>query len=99
MNGGEMLDASVRVPEHVVYRAFPSETVLLNLNTGKYHGVNPTGGRMLDVLKEVGSIRHAAARLADEYEIPVGDVEQDLSDFCARLAERELIEVEVEATE
>jgi hypothetical protein len=88
-----MLDATVRVPEHVVYRPFPTETVILNLNTGKYHGVNPTGGRMLDVLGEVGQVRQAAGRLAEEYGMPIGDVERDLSEFCAQLASRELIEV------
>lgn len=92
--GRNVLDAVVRVPEHVVYRDFTSETVILNLNTGKYHGVNPTGGHMLDVLREVGQVREAAARLAGEYGVPVGDLERDLTDFCARLAERELIEVQ-----
>lgn len=93
----DMLDAVIRVPDHVVYRAFPSETVVLNLNTGKYHGVNPTGGRMLDVLREVGQVRQAAARLAQEYDVPQPEVERDLSDFCARLAERQLLEVETPA--
>lgn len=88
-----MLDATIRVPDHVVYRAFPSETVILNLTTGTYHGVNPTGGRMLDLLNELGEIRGAAKRLADEYDVPVGDVERDMSLFCSRLVERELIEV------
>jgi hypothetical protein len=95
--GGDMLAATVHVPEHVVYRAFPSETVVLNLTTGKYYGVNATGGRMLDVLREVGDLRQAAARLAEEYDAPLSEVERDLSEFSARLAERELIEVEAPA--
>lgn len=93
-----MLEVSVHVPEHVVYRAFPSETVVLNLNTGKYYGVNPTGGRMLDVLREVGQVRRAALQLAKEYEQPLADVERDLSDFSTCLAELELIEVETPAS-
>jgi hypothetical protein len=28
----------VRLPEHVVYRSFEAETVLLNLRTGEYYG-------------------------------------------------------------
>ena len=38
--------ARVRVPDHIVSRAFPSELVLLNLQTGHYHSLNPTAGRM-----------------------------------------------------
>ncbi|CAN5772970.1 hypothetical protein BH20GEM1_BH20GEM1_21170 [soil metagenome] len=94
-----MLDATVRVPEHVVYREFPSETVILNLNTGKYHGVNPTGGHMLDVLKDAGRVREAAARLAADYGVPLDEIERDLSEFCASLAQRELLQVDRVASE
>ena len=44
---------SVRIPKHVVFRSFGSETVLLNLSTGQYHGLRGTGGRMLEVLAEI----------------------------------------------
>ena len=56
--------ATIRVPHHVVYRDFVSETVVLNLQTGCYHGLNPTAGRMLTVLDQVGSLQEAAALLA-----------------------------------
>ena len=41
----ETLQLNVKLPQHVVYRDFVSETVLLNIQTGKYHGLNPTAGR------------------------------------------------------
>ena len=51
-NAASLLTCKVTVPQHVVYRSFPTETVVLNLNTGKYHGLNATAGRMLDELEE-----------------------------------------------
>ena len=33
---------SARIPQHVVFRGFATETVVLNLETGKYHGLNPS---------------------------------------------------------
>jgi DNA-binding CsgD family transcriptional regulator len=45
-------ETRVRVPQHVVHRAFPARTVVLNLETGKYHGLNPTAGRMLTALEQ-----------------------------------------------
>ena len=39
------LDQKAVVPEHVVYRTFVSETVVLNLQSGHYHGINTSGGR------------------------------------------------------
>jgi hypothetical protein len=84
---------TVRVPEHVVFRNFPSETVVLNLQTGKYHGLNKTAGRMLELLGERGELEEVAVVLAEEYETPVDTVRQDLDTLCRDLLERNLIEV------
>jgi hypothetical protein len=77
----------------VVYRAFPAETVVLNLNTGQYHGLNPTGGRMLETLESAGTIREAAERLAGEFDVARERLETDMLAFCRDLAGRDLIEI------
>lgn len=82
----------VVVPQHVVHRAFPTETVLLNLQTGTYHGLNPTAGRMFEVLAEVGSPQEAASRLSLEFELPIETVEADLNELCLGLVRRGLLE-------
>jgi Coenzyme PQQ synthesis protein D (PqqD) len=87
-----MLEARLRVPQSVVFRSFPSETVVLNLRTGKYHGLNPTAGRMLEQVSAADSVQAAAATLATEYERPREEVEADLCDLCRALLERGLIE-------
>jgi hypothetical protein len=84
----------VRVPGHVVYRSFPSESVMLNLQTGKYHGLNTTAGSMLEALEQAPSIAGAAAVLAERYEQPCELIEGDMLELCAALLERGLIEVE-----
>ena len=86
-----ILKAQARTPDHVVYRTFVAETVVLNLNTGKYHGVNPTGGHMLEVLDKVGSVEQAATLLAQEYGRPLEEIQEDLSQFCSDLEQRGLI--------
>jgi hypothetical protein len=82
----------VAIPQHVVHRTFPTETVLLNLNTGQYHGLNPTAGRMFEVLGEDGSLEQAANRLAEEFSQPLEAVEHDLRDLCTGLIGRGLLE-------
>jgi len=89
-----LLAAKVRVPEGVVYRAFPQETVMLNLSTGRYHGLNPTAGRMLETLERSKSVADALSELISEYEAPAGEIERDLRNLCMALLERELIELE-----
>jgi hypothetical protein len=94
VSADELLPARARVPQHVVYRSFVSETVVLNLNTGKYHGLNPTGGRMLEVLDNADSVKDAAAKLSTDYGQPPDDMERDVCEFCADLIERGLIEID-----
>jgi hypothetical protein len=77
-----------------VFRSFGSETVLLNLSTGQYHGLKGTGGPMLEALTETGDLDAAARRIAADYGHPLEDVTRDLRDLCAALAERSLIEIE-----
>ena len=88
------LAARARVPQHVVYRSFATETVALNLKTGKYHGLNPTAGHMLEVLERSETIGAAANALADEYGHPLAEMERDIAALCARLAARDLIELD-----
>jgi coenzyme PQQ synthesis protein D (PqqD) len=88
-----ILSAQARLPDHVVYRMFVKETVVLNLQTGKYHGVNPTGGRMIELLERSDTVRQAAEKLAAEYQRPVEEIEADLMAFCRDLVERGLIEL------
>ena len=84
---------TVRIPSHVVSRAFATETVVLNLQTGLYHSLNPTGGRMLEVLGEVGNVEAAIDKLAAEYGRPTDSMAEDVYVFCSSLIEHGLIEV------
>jgi len=87
-----LLGAKVKVPQSVVFRSFPTETVVLNLQTGKYHGLNPSAGKMLQALTEAASVREAAAAVAAEYEAPAATIEADICDLCQNLLDRGLVE-------
>ena len=52
---------SLPVADHVVYRAFALETVVVNLERGVYHGLNPTAGECSRRSSERSSAREAAA--------------------------------------
>ena len=93
LSRARLASARISVPEHVVFRSFESETVLLNLSSGHYHGLNATGGRMLELLRENGSVPETAAGVADEFGQPVEEVTRDLIDLCTELEARGLIEV------
>lgn len=89
-----LLTSRIKVPQHVVYRSFPSETVVLNLETGRYHGLNATAGSMLEALERASCVREAAATVAGEYEQSQTVVEQDMCELCNVLLARGLIELD-----
>lgn len=86
--------AKIRLPQHVVYRRLPSETVVFNLRTGKYHGLNATAGSMLEALERASCLRDAAVSVAEEYAQPHAVVERDMCELCDGLLARGLIELD-----
>jgi Coenzyme PQQ synthesis protein D (PqqD) len=89
----ELLASHAQLPQHVVYRSFVAETVVLNLRTGKYHGLNQTAGRMLEALENSASVGAAIPGLASEYETDAATIESDLVALCRELLDRGLIEI------
>lgn len=96
-NATELLSAKIKVPQHVVYRSFPSETVVLNLQTGRYHGLNATAGSMLDALERAACVRDAALVVGEQYGHPHEVVERDMCELCSLLLARGLIELDGDA--
>lgn len=92
--GERLLDAAILFPEHVIFRSFARETVALNLQTGQFHGLNVTAGRMVEVIQRVPRPRDAIGSLASEYGVPADQIGRDMASLLSLLLERELIELE-----
>jgi hypothetical protein len=90
----ELLNARVRVPSHVVYRDFGGETVILNLDSGMYHGLNGTAAAMVKALDEHATVEQAVVQIAAEYNQPLERIERDVVDLCGKLLERGLVETD-----
>jgi hypothetical protein len=88
------LGATIRIPHNVVYRDFVSETVVLNLDSGQYHGLNPTAGEMLAALDGSGSVEAAARSIAERHGVELDQVQRDLLTLCDQLEARGLIVVD-----
>jgi Coenzyme PQQ synthesis protein D (PqqD) len=98
LSSSEVLAAHARLPEHVVYRTFVRETVVLDLVTGRYHGTDPIGGRILDLLVDGATPGVAAQALAEEYGLPLAEAERNVCRFCTDLHERGLIEMSLDGS-
>jgi len=88
-----VLAAKASIPDYVVSRGFAQETVVLNLRTGIYHGLDTVGGRLLELLPRAATVRAAALQIADEYARPADEVEADIAEFLRALQTRGLVDL------
>lgn len=85
------LDASLRIPDEVIFRELDGEAVVLNLDTGIYFGLDAVGTRIWRLLEEHKSLRTVLDTLADEYEATPDRLQRDLLAFVERLNGKGLI--------
>jgi hypothetical protein len=88
------LDASVRIPEDVVFRELDGEAVILNLESGMYFGLDEVGTRMWQLLDLHRSLRRTLEALEAEFDAPTDRLASDLTDFVGRLQSRGLVAIE-----
>ena len=83
----------IKVPEQVVFRELENETVLLNLSTGFYFGLDDVGTRMWLALEKHGTLEEAAFDLLDEFEVDAAQLQRDLQTLARELCDQGLLEV------
>ena len=88
-----LFDGKVIVPDGVLVRELAGESVLLNLETESYFGLDEVGSRMWTVLTESPSIVLAFEALAAEYEVEPEQLRSDLETYIQKLVELGLLRV------
>ncbi|WP_204106267.1 MULTISPECIES: PqqD family protein [Spirulina sp. CCY15215] len=87
------LTQKVSLSEDVLLQDLGGESVLLNLDSEKYFGLNEMGTRMISVLNDAPSIQAAYQLLLVEYEVDGIELKQDLLALIEKLAEHGLVKV------
>lgn len=90
---GTMRQKTVAVPAHVVFRALAQETVLLDIRSGQYHGLDGIGARFFEAAREEPTLEAATVVLTAEFEQPVEVIQADLASFIDQLTQRGLVEL------
>jgi len=83
----------VKLPDDVLISSLQEESVILNLDTERYFGLDDVGSRMLTVLTTSTSIEAAYNSLREEYEVDDEVLKQDLLALVDQLVEQGLIEI------
>ncbi len=81
------------VPPHVLVRFLEQESVLLNLETEQYFGLDITGTRMWQLVTAAPSIDAAYRELLAEFDAEPELLRSDLTELLGRLVDHGLLQV------
>ena len=84
----------VTVPDEVLISNLQDESVLLNLNSERYFGLDNVGTRMLSVLTNSDSIEVAYESLAKEYQVDRQALRDDLIVLFEKILQQGLVKNE-----
>ncbi len=83
----------VSVPADVLVQELQGESVLLNVESGRYFGLDEVGTRMWAALANAESLQAAYDALLAEYDVDAEQLERDFRGLVEKLLERGLVKV------
>jgi len=81
------------IPQHVLVRVLDRESVLLNLETEVYFGLDETGTRMWQLVTTSPNINAAYQELLAEFDVEPELLRTNLAELLGRLVENGLLQV------
>jgi hypothetical protein len=85
------LGTRLSVPPQVMSRRVGDETVLLDLQSGLYFGVDQVGQRVWELAGDGRTLGEIVDAVVSEYEIGRGQAEVDVMEFAETLVRRGLL--------
>ena len=81
----------LRVHRSVLSRELAGETVLLNLESGVYYGLDAVGTRAWNLLAEERTLADVCTIMLEEFEVTHDTLQQDLTTLVRELCEKQLL--------
>lgn len=81
------------MPDEVLVSSLQTESVILNLKSERYFGLDDVGTRMLAILSKSDSIEAAYETLLEEYEVEGDVLRRDLASLIERLINQGVLEI------
>jgi len=83
----------VKLSDDVLISDLQGESVILNVNSQRYYGLNKIGTRFLTLLRNSQSIESAFDALLLEYDVEADELRGDLTDLLVELREAGLVKI------
>ena len=93
-DGGILEDARLSVPEHVLARRTVTETVVLNLESEEYYGLDGVGTRLWELIEQGTTFGTAVGVLVTEYDVGAEALVADLAELVTDLRKHGLVLVD-----
>jgi Coenzyme PQQ synthesis protein D (PqqD) len=90
----QSLSLQVKPSEDVVWRDLQGESVLLDLKSGVYFGLDTVGTRIWTLLQAQSDLQAVLEELLREYEVTEETCASDLLNLVSLLAEKGLVQME-----
>ncbi len=84
-------DALLRPSADVIFRELEGEAVLLDLNSGRYFGLNAAGTRVWTLIASGSTMAQVTAAMAAEFDSDAEQIARDVCELVAELTERGLL--------
>ncbi len=81
-----------RIPANVAVQKVADEMVILDLDSGRYYGLDEVGARIVEILQEHGTTEAVLAALEAEYDASRETLQADLKTLLKRLEENGLVQ-------
>ena len=88
------LNTRITIPEDVFFQDLNGESVILEVKSGKYFGLDEVGTRMWNLLSEHKALQPVFDALLEEYNVEPARLEGDLIGLVQKFAEKQLVQVE-----
>ena len=92
-NSHEVRLLKIKLNDDVVFRDLSGESVLLNLSTGTYFGLNEVGTRVWALLTELPDVDRAIAALQAEFDVDPAQLDKDVRDLVQQFAAKGLLQI------
>jgi hypothetical protein len=85
------LDAAVRPSDDCMARVLDGESVILNLQSSSYFGLDPVGTRIWQLLEQHGRLALVLEELVKEYDAPADTIARDLVELVTEMLQQGLV--------
>ena len=84
--------ARITVPQSVLHQEIDSETILFDVEAGRYYGLNEIGTRIWQLAQQHGAVAPIVATLLEEYAVDEATLRGDIEGLIGQLVAAGLIE-------